>query len=69
VANDFFVLLTFSPSAQNVHPILPWGCGWRIVISPGTEHVTLLHSVLGLARIELVIADSKGIGAGYHFGE
>ncbi len=27
-------------------------------------HVTLLHSVLGLARIEVVIADSKGIGAG-----
>jgi len=24
----------------------------------------VLHSVLGLARIELVIADSKGIGAG-----
>ena len=27
-------------------------------------HVTLLHSVLGLARIELMVADSKGIGAG-----
>lgn len=26
-------------------------------------HVTL-HSVLGLARIELVVADAKGIGAG-----
>jgi hypothetical protein len=38
--------------------------GWRIVISPGIEHVTLLHSVLGLARIELVVDDSKGIGAG-----
>jgi hypothetical protein len=38
-------------------------CGWRIVISPAAGHVTLLHSVLGLARIELVVADSKGIGA------
>jgi hypothetical protein len=27
-------------------------------------HVTLFHFVLGLARIELVVADSKGIGAG-----
>jgi hypothetical protein len=36
----------------------------ELLFSPGTEHVTLLHSVLGLARIELVIADSKGIGAG-----
>jgi hypothetical protein len=27
-------------------------------------HVTLLHSDLGLARIEVVVADSKGIGAG-----
>jgi hypothetical protein len=27
-------------------------------------HVALLHSVLGLARIEVVVADSKGIGAG-----
>jgi N-acyl-D-aspartate/D-glutamate deacylase len=27
-------------------------------------HVTLLHSVLRLARIEVVVADSKGIGAG-----
>jgi hypothetical protein len=27
-------------------------------------HVTLLHFVLGLARIELVVADFKGIGAG-----
>jgi hypothetical protein len=35
----------------------------ELLFSPGTEHVALLHSVLGLARIELVIADSKGIGA------
>jgi hypothetical protein len=27
-------------------------------------HVTLLPSVLGLALIELMVADSKGIGAG-----
>ena len=27
-------------------------------------HVTLLHSVLGLARIELVVADANDIGAG-----
>jgi len=38
-------------------------CGWRI-LSPAAGHVTLLHFVLGLARIELVVADSKGIGAG-----
>jgi len=43
-------------------------CDWRIVISPALGHVTLLHSALGLARIELVVADSKGIGAGQHFG-
>jgi hypothetical protein len=28
------------------------------------EHVTLLHFVLGLVRIELVVADSKDIGGG-----
>ena len=39
-------------------------CDWRIVISPAPGHVTLLRPVLGLARIELVVADSKGIGAG-----
>jgi N-acyl-D-aspartate/D-glutamate deacylase len=27
-------------------------------------HVTLLHSVLGLTLIEVVVADSKGTGAG-----
>jgi hypothetical protein len=42
-------------------------CGWRIVISPAAGHVTL-HSGQGLARIELMAADSKGIGAGWHFG-
>jgi len=30
-------------------------------------HVALLHFVLGFARIELVVADSKGIGAGKAF--
>jgi hypothetical protein len=44
------------------HDIPP--CGWRIVISLAAGHVTLLHSVLGLGRIELVVADSKSIGAG-----
>jgi hypothetical protein len=39
-------------------------CAWRIVFSPSAWHATLLHSVLELARIELVVADSKGIGAG-----
>ena len=36
-------------------------------ISPVAGHVTLLHSVCGSARI-VVVADSKGIGAGQHSG-
>jgi hypothetical protein len=40
-------------------------CGWRIVIFfLAAGHVTLLHFVLGLTRIELVIADSRDIGGG-----
>jgi hypothetical protein len=39
-------------------------CGWRIVISPAAGFVTLLHSVVGLGPIELVVADSRGIGVG-----
>jgi hypothetical protein len=39
-------------------------CVWRIIISLAAGDVTLLHSVRGLARIELVVADSKDIGAG-----
>ncbi len=39
-------------------------CGWRIVIFLAAGHVTLLHSVAGLARIELLVADFKGIRAG-----
>jgi hypothetical protein len=38
-------------------------CGWRIVISPAAGYVTLLHSVAGLARTELLVADFKGIRA------
>jgi len=37
-------------------------CGWRIVISPGTGHVT--HPFAGLARVVLVVADFKGIRDG-----
>lgn len=44
------------------------GCGdgvaGEFVISSVAGHVTLLHSVRGLARIELLVADCKGIGAG-----
>ena len=36
----------------------------RIVISPATGHVTLSHSVAGLARLELVVTDFKGVRAG-----
>jgi hypothetical protein len=39
-------------------------CGWRIVISPATGHVTLLHPFAGLARVVLVVADFKGIRDG-----
>jgi hypothetical protein len=38
-------------------------CGWRIVISVAAGHVTLLHSVAELARIELLVADFEGIRA------
>jgi len=38
--------------------------GWRIVISPATGHVTLLHPFAGLARVVLVVADFKGIRDG-----
>ncbi len=38
-------------------------CGWRIVISLTAGHVTLLHSVAELARIELLVADFEGIRA------
>jgi hypothetical protein len=38
--------------------------GWRIVISPATGHVTLLHPVAGSARVALVVADFKGIRDG-----
>jgi transposase-like protein len=38
-------------------------CGWRIVISPATGHVTL-HPFAGLARVVLVVADFKGIRDG-----
>ena len=57
------LLLPLRPSAE-FPAAYATSCGWRIVISPATGHVTLLHSVLGLARIELVVADSKGIGVG-----
>jgi hypothetical protein len=39
-------------------------CGWRIVISPATGHVTLLHPVAGLGRVALVVADFKSIRDG-----
>jgi hypothetical protein len=39
-------------------------CGWRIVISPVTAHVTLLHAIAGLALVALVVADLKGIRDG-----
>jgi hypothetical protein len=39
-------------------------CGWRIVISPATEHVTLFHPFAGLARVVLVVADFKDIRDG-----
>jgi hypothetical protein len=39
-------------------------CGWRIVISTATGHVTLLHLVAGLGRFALVVADFKGIRNG-----
>lgn len=38
-------------------------CGWRIVISPAAGYVTLLHSVGGLVRTELLVDDFKGIRA------
>jgi hypothetical protein len=38
-------------------------CGWRIVISPATGHVTL-HPVARLARVARVVADFKGIRDG-----
>jgi hypothetical protein len=41
--------------------------GWRIVISLAAGHVTLLHSVAELARIELLVADFEGIRAALHF--
>ena len=37
-------------------------CVWRIVISP--MKVTLSHPVAGLARLELVVTDFKGVRAG-----
>jgi hypothetical protein len=37
--------------------------GWRIVISLAAGHVTLLHPVAELARIELLVADFEGIRA------
>ena len=46
----------------SVDPLL--GCGWRIVISQSAGHVTLSHSAAGLARLELVVADFKGVRAG-----
>jgi hypothetical protein len=44
-----------NPSASI--PAFAESCGWRIVISPVAGHVTLLQSVRGLARIELVARD------------
>ena len=42
-------------------------CGWRIVISPTTGHLTLLHPVDGSPRVAQVVADFKGIRDGWHF--
>ncbi len=42
--------------------------GWRIVISLAAGHVTLLHSVAELARIELLVADFEGIPPHNIFG-
>jgi hypothetical protein len=51
------------PGTESAHQP-PKKCGWRIVISPATGHVTLLHSVVGLERVALVVADLKGIRDG-----
>jgi hypothetical protein len=39
-------------------------CGLRIFNSRTAGHVTFLHSVAGLGRIELEVADFQGIRAG-----
>jgi hypothetical protein len=45
-------------------PTLTTWCGWRIVISQSAGHVTLLHSIAGLARLlALLVAYFKGIRA------
>jgi hypothetical protein len=41
-----------------------WGVAGELLFRVAAGHVTLLHSVLGLAQIEVVVADPKGIGAG-----
>jgi hypothetical protein len=46
--------------------IVPLVAGELLFRQP-SGHVTLLHSVAGLARIALVVADFKGIRAAWHF--
>ena len=52
------------PLVQRVAKATRRAFGWRIVISQSAGHVTLSHSVAGLARLELVVADFKGVRAG-----
>jgi len=71
-------LWNYEDYRSNVSPIQEGGCtacfrvsdtsGWRIVISPATGHVTLSHSVAGLAQLELVVADFKGVRLDNIFG-
>jgi len=56
---DFYICVSSANAQVAREP-----CGWRIVISPATGHVALLHPFAGLARVVLVVADFKGIRDG-----